>query len=91
MLSTMSKTLSSLSVQQLLAAAKLKEKIHSLEKKLEGILGSSGESAASPAPKKKFKMSAAACTVWGCLNTLFLKQEQHTIGSIKCQWNLAMS
>jgi hypothetical protein len=56
----MTKSLSSLSVQQLLAAAKLKEKIHSLEKKLERILGSTGESAASPAPKKKFKMSAAA-------------------------------
>lgn len=56
----MSKSLSSLSVQQLLAAAKLKEKILSLEKKLGHIFGSANESAGSPAPKKKFKMSAAA-------------------------------
>lgn len=56
----MSNSLNSLSVQQLLTAAKLKEKILSLEKKLGQILGSANEPADSTAPKKKFKMSAAA-------------------------------
>ena len=49
-----------LSVQQLLKAAALKEKIQSLEKELNHLLGATAASAASPAPvKKKFTMSAA--------------------------------
>jgi len=54
-------SITSLSVQQLRKAAGLKEKIQSLEKELNQLLGSTVSSAASPAPKKKkFKMSAAA-------------------------------
>jgi hypothetical protein len=54
-------SITSLSVQQLRKAAALKEKIQSLEKELNHLLGSPVASAASPATKKKkFKMSAAA-------------------------------
>jgi hypothetical protein len=53
-------SITSLSVQQLRHAAALKEKIQSLEKELGRLLGSTVVSTASPAPKKKFKMSAAA-------------------------------
>ena len=48
-----------LSSQQLRSAAALKEKIQSLEKKLGQLLGSSAQSVAQAAPKRKFKMSAA--------------------------------
>jgi hypothetical protein len=54
-------SITSLSVQQLRKAAALKEKIQSLEKELNQLLGSPVVSAASPAPRqKKFTMSAAA-------------------------------
>jgi len=53
-------SISNLSVQQLRKAATLKERIQSLEKELGQLLGSSAASVAGPAPKKKFKMSAAA-------------------------------
>lgn len=53
-------SISNLSVQQLRHAAALKEKIQSLEKELNQLLGSPVTSATSAAPKKKFKMSAAA-------------------------------
>jgi len=54
-------SISNLSVQQLRKAAALKEKIQSLEKELNQLLGSPVASTASAAPKKKkFKMSAAA-------------------------------
>jgi hypothetical protein len=53
-------SITSLSVQQLRAAAGLKEKIQSLEKELNRLLGPTTAPAATPAPKKKFKMSAAA-------------------------------
>jgi hypothetical protein len=54
-------SITSLSVQQLRKAAALKEKIQSLEKELNQLLGSPVASVASPATKKKkFKMSAAA-------------------------------
>jgi hypothetical protein len=56
----MSTLLSSLSVQQLRKAATLKEKIQSLEKELGRLLGSSTQSAAQAAPRKKYKMSKAA-------------------------------
>ena len=53
-------SLISLSVQQLRSAASLKEKIQSLEKELNQLLGSSVASPALPAPGKKFTMSASA-------------------------------
>jgi hypothetical protein len=54
-------SISNLSVQQLRKAAVLKEKIQSLEKELNHLLGSTATVAAGPAPrKKKFRMSAAA-------------------------------
>ena len=54
-------SITSLSVQQLRKAAKLKETIQSLEKELNQLLGSTVTSVArGPAPKKKFTMSAAA-------------------------------
>src|SRR5580693_1329278 len=53
-------SITSLSVQQLRKAAGLKEKIQSLEKELGRLLGSTAAPATGPAPKKKFKMSAAA-------------------------------
>jgi len=53
-------SITSLSVQQLRKAAALKEKIQSLEKELGSLLGSTVATTASPAPKKKFTMSAAA-------------------------------
>jgi murein L,D-transpeptidase YcbB/YkuD len=55
-------SITSLSVQQLRKAAALKEKIQSLEKELNQLLGSPVASVASAAPKtkKKFTMSAAA-------------------------------
>ena len=54
-------SISNLSVQQLRKAATLKERIQSLEKELNQLLGSTVASVAGPAPKKKkFKMSASA-------------------------------
>jgi hypothetical protein len=54
-------SITSLSVQQLRAAAGLKEKIQSLEKELGRLLGSTTTTAPDAAPKKKkFTMSAAA-------------------------------
>jgi hypothetical protein len=54
-------SITNLSVQQLRTAATLKEKIQSLEKELNHLLGATTVSVTSPAPKKKkFKMSAAA-------------------------------
>ena len=53
-------SITSLSPQQLRRAAEVKEKIQSLEKELNQLLGSTEKPAVSPAPKKKFKMSAAA-------------------------------
>jgi hypothetical protein len=55
----MSASIASLSAQQLRRAADIKDKIQSLEKELEQILGSSIKPAATAAPKKKRKMSAA--------------------------------
>jgi hypothetical protein len=52
--------LANLSSQQLRQAADLKEKIQSLEKELNGILGAPAKAAVPGAPRKKFKMSAAA-------------------------------
>jgi hypothetical protein len=52
-------SLTSLSPQQLRGAAALKEKIQSLEKRLNQLLGSLIKSAARAVPKKKWKMSAA--------------------------------
>jgi hypothetical protein len=52
-------SIANLSVQQLRQAAALKEKIQSLEKELNHLLGSTAPVAASAAPRKKFKMSAA--------------------------------
>ena len=49
-----------LSVQQLHRAADLKEKIAALESELRQLLGSTVQTAAAIAPKKKFTMSAAA-------------------------------
>jgi hypothetical protein len=54
----MSASIASLSAQQLRRAADIKDKIQSLEKELEQILGSSIEPAALVAPKKRRKMSA---------------------------------
>lgn len=54
-------SISNLSVQQLRKAATLKEKIQSLEKELNQLLGTPAASLTGPAPvKRKFKMSAAA-------------------------------
>jgi hypothetical protein len=54
-------SLINLSVKTLRQAANLKEKIVALEKELSQVLGSTATpTAASPAPKKKFTMSAAA-------------------------------
>ena len=54
-------SISNLSVQQLRKAATLKERIQSLEKELNHLLGATATAAAGPAPKKrKFKMSASA-------------------------------
>jgi hypothetical protein len=55
----MSASIASLSAKQLRRAADIKDKIQSLEKELEQILGSSIEPAAPAAPKKRRKMSAA--------------------------------
>jgi len=52
-------SISSLSVQQLRKAAKLKEKIQSLEKELGKILGASTAPVAQAVPAKKRKLSAA--------------------------------
>src|SRR5271157_3063417 len=49
-----------LSVQQLHQAADLKEEIAALERELSQLLGSTGQTAVTKAPKKKFTMSAAA-------------------------------
>ena len=49
-----------LSVQQLHQAADLKEEIAALEKELSQLLGSTAQTAVAEAPKKKFRMSAAA-------------------------------
>lgn len=54
-------SISNLTVQQLRKAAALKEKIQSLEKDLNRLLGSTTASTPALAPKKKkFKMSAAS-------------------------------
>jgi hypothetical protein len=55
----MSASIASLSAKQLRRAADIKDKIQSLEKELEQILGLSIEPAAPAAPKKRRKMSAA--------------------------------
>jgi hypothetical protein len=55
----MSASIASLSAKQLRRAADIKDKIQSLEKELEQILGSSIEPATPAAPKKRRKMSAA--------------------------------
>ena len=55
----MSASIASLSAQQLRRAADIKDKIQSLEKELEQILGSSTEPGATVARKKRRKMSAA--------------------------------
>jgi hypothetical protein len=55
----MSASIASLSAQQLRRAADIKDKIQSLEKELEQILGSSTKPVATAAPKKRRKMSAA--------------------------------
>ncbi len=55
----MSTSLNSLSAQELRRAAGLKDKIQSLEKKLQQLLGSSTKAVAPAGPKKKRKMSAA--------------------------------
>jgi len=49
-----------LSVQQLHQAADLKEEIAALEKELSQLLGATAQTPAAKAPKKKFRMSAAA-------------------------------
>jgi len=56
---SMSASIASLSAQQLRRAADIKDKIQSLEKELEQILGSSIKPEATAAPKKRRKMSAA--------------------------------
>ena len=53
-------SITNLSAQQLRNAAALKEKIQALEKELNQLLGSTAAKSAVAAPKKKFKMSAAA-------------------------------
>jgi len=55
----MSAFIASLSAKQLRRAADIKDKIQSLEKELEQILGSSIKPAAPATPKKRRKMSAA--------------------------------
>ena len=55
----MSAFIASLSAQQLRRAADIKDKIQSLEKELEEILGSATESVIAAVPKKRRKMSAA--------------------------------
>ena len=55
----MSAFIASLSAKQLRRAADIKDKIQSLEKELEQILGSSIKTAAPATPKKRRKMSAA--------------------------------
>jgi hypothetical protein len=55
----MSVSITNLSAQQLRRAAGIKDKIQSLEKELEQILGSSTKPVAVAAPKKRRKMSAA--------------------------------
>ena len=55
----MSTTLSSLSVQQLRKAAKLKEKIQVLEKELGQLFGSFSQPLVQAVAKRKWKMSAA--------------------------------
>src|SRR5450432_4683239 len=52
--------IANLSAQQLHQAADLKEKIAALEIELSQLLGSTAQTAAAKAPKKKFRMSAAA-------------------------------
>jgi len=52
-------SLTSLSPQQLRRAAALKEKIQSLEKGLNQLLGSSTKPVARAVPRRKWKMSAA--------------------------------
>jgi hypothetical protein len=52
--------IANLSAQQLRLAAAMKEKIQSLENELGRIFRSSTKSAVTAAPKKKFRMSAAA-------------------------------
>jgi len=52
--------ITTLSPQQLRRAASLKEEIQKLEKELNQLVGVTVKPAAIPAPKKKFKMSAAA-------------------------------
>jgi hypothetical protein len=49
-----------LSAQQLRRAANIKDKIQSLENKLERIFGASIKPNTAPAPKKRRKMSAAS-------------------------------
>jgi len=51
--------ITNLSAQQLRRAAAIKDKIQSLENKLERILGSSTKPVAAAGPKKRRKMSAA--------------------------------
>jgi hypothetical protein len=53
-------SITSLSAQQLRHAAAIKEQIQSLENEFGRIFGSSTKSAVAAAPKKKFRMSAAA-------------------------------
>ena len=55
----MSAFIASLSAKQLRRAADIKDKIQSLEKELEQILGSLIKPAAPAVPKKRRKMSAA--------------------------------
>ena len=55
----MSAFIASLSAKQLRRAADIKDKIQSLEKELEQILGSSIKPATPATPKKRRKMSAA--------------------------------
>ena len=55
----MSASIASLSAQQLRRAADIKDKIQSLEKELEQILGPSTKPADPAAPKKRRTMSAA--------------------------------
>jgi hypothetical protein len=54
----MSSFITNLSAQQLRRAAKIKDKIQSLENDLQRILGASTKSSTAVAPKKKRKMSA---------------------------------
>jgi hypothetical protein len=53
-------SIANLSARQLRRAADIKDKIQSLENELHRIFGSSIKPAVAAAPKKKFKMSAAA-------------------------------